>query len=109
MGCRTLGSRAPAYALALLLSTMLFASSASAAGRDKRPPTTPSNLTVAGTTTTGFTVSWTAATDRVGVAGYGVWLDGSAVGTTTATSRAFTGLACGTTHTVTVDAFDAAG
>ena len=95
MGHATLGGRVAAGALALLTCLTFFPGS-SFAGRDKRPPSTPSNLSVAGVTATGFTVSWTASTDRVGVAGYRVWLNSTAIGTTSATSYSFSGLACGT-------------
>jgi endoglucanase len=59
--------------------------------------------------TSGFTVSWTASTDNRAVTGYDVFLNGASAGTTTTTSRAFTGLTCGTSYTVAVDAYDAAG
>ena len=108
MGHATLGGRVAAGALALLTCLTFFPGS-SFAGRDKRPPSTPSNLSVAGVTATGFTLSWTASTDRVGVAGYRVWLNSTAVGTTSATSYSFSGLACGTSYSVGVDAYDAAG
>jgi chitodextrinase len=46
----------------------------------------------------------------VGVAGYGVYNGGtSPLATTTATSYTFTGLGCGTSYALSVDAFDAAG
>ena len=56
MGHATLGGRVAACALALLTCSTFFPGS-SFAGRDKRPPSTPSNLTVAGVTATGFTLS----------------------------------------------------
>src|SRR5204863_7568535 len=61
------------------------------------------------TTQTSFTLTWSASTDNVGVAGYALFLDGIRVGTTTSTSYGYTGLACGTAYTVTLEAFDAAG
>jgi hypothetical protein len=54
-------------------------------------------------------VSWSAATDDVGVSGYRVYVGGTRVGSTTATSYAVTGLACGTSYDVGVEAYDAAG
>jgi hypothetical protein len=109
MGYKTLGGRMAVVTFALLICTTVFAGSSVAAGRDRKPPTTPTNLSVTGTTTTGLTLAWAASTDRVGVAGYRVALNGATVGTTTATSYAFSGLACGTGYTVGVDAYDAAG
>ena len=44
----------------------------------------------------------------VGVTGYGAFQNGSQVGSPTATSYTFTGLSCGTSYTLAVDAADAA-
>lgn len=76
---------------------------------DTTPPSTPTNLAVNAATPTSATVSWTAATDNVGVTGYDLYLNGAAHGTTTVTTANFTGLTCNTSYTVGVDAFDAAG
>jgi hypothetical protein len=43
------------------------------------------------------------------VTGYGIWNGTTAVGTTAALAYTVSGLACGTTYAVSVDAFDAAG
>jgi chitodextrinase len=43
------------------------------------------------------------------VAGYGLYRDGVRVGTTTSLVGAFTGLSCGTSYRLGVDAYDAAG
>src|SRR5580765_5888102 len=108
MGIPTLRGRMAACIL-MLLSCLIVVTSSAAAPRDRKPPTTPTNLTAGSITTTGFTVSWTASTDNREVTGYDVFLNGATGGTTTATSRAFTGLTCGTSYTVAVDARDAAG
>jgi hypothetical protein len=92
----------------MLLSCLIVVAPSAAAPRDRKPPTTPTNLKAGSVTTTGFTVSWTASTDNRAVTGYDVFLNGATAGTTTATSRAFSGLACGTSYTVAVDARDAA-
>ena len=62
------------------------------------------------TTTTDTTValSWTASTDDVAVTGYGLYQSGSRTSETTGTTGQFTGLKCGTTYTLGVDAKDAA-
>jgi len=61
-------------------------------------------------TQTGLTLSWTASTDNVGVTGYDVYRAGTKIGTTSgATTYGVTGLACNTTSTFAVAAFDAAG
>ena len=54
-------------------------------------------------------LSWTAATDDVGVAGYRVFRDGVLVSTTTATSWNDTSVTPGATYAYRVEAYDAAG
>jgi chitodextrinase len=76
---------------------------------DTQAPTAPSNVTLGTRTTSSISISWTASTDNVGVAGYDLYLAGSAVGTATTTAYTFTGLTCGTNYTLAVDAYDAAG
>jgi chitodextrinase len=60
-------------------------------------------------TTTSISITWTASTDNVGVAGYDLYLNGAAKGTATATSYTFIGLACATNYTIGSDAYDGAG
>jgi hypothetical protein len=62
-----------------------------------------------GSTETSITMSWSASTDNVGVNGYGVYRDGSPLSSITGTSYAFSGLACGTSYFISIDAYDAAG
>ena len=77
---------------------------------DTTAPTAPSGLAVTGQTQTSITISWTAATDNVGVTGYGLYRDLTPAGTTTtATTATITGLTCGTSYQLAVDAQDAAG
>ena len=76
---------------------------------DSQPPTTPTGLNVSGASPSAISLGWNASTDNVGVAGYDLFRSNTRVGTTTGTSYTFTGLACGTTYTLGVDAFDAAG
>jgi hypothetical protein len=76
---------------------------------DTQAPSTPTGLTVTGFTTSSISLSWNASTDNVAVAGYGLYQNGALVASTQQTSYTFTGLACGTTYTLAVDAFDAAG
>lgn len=56
-----------------------------------------------------MSVSWAPSTDNVGVAGYGLYLNGALVSSTTGTSFVFGSLDCGTSPRLGVDAFDAAG
>jgi hypothetical protein len=58
---------------------------------------------------TSIAFSWSASTDNTGVTGYRVARDTSYVGTTTALTYTVSGLSCGTTYTLGVDAYDAAG
>jgi uncharacterized protein YkwD/chitodextrinase len=85
------------------------AAACSGGGADTTPPTTPSGLTVTSTARTSIGIRWLAATDNVGVASYRLWRGTSLVGSTTSTSFTFTGLACGTSYQLGVEARDAAG
>ena len=76
---------------------------------DTTAPTAPT-LSASGTTLTTTNLSWTGATDNVGVTGYNVYQGTTLLGsTTTATSFAVTGLTASTTYTFYVQAKDAAG
>jgi fibronectin type 3 domain-containing protein len=73
---------------------------------DTTPPTAP---TVAGSRTgTTVNLSWSGATDNVGVTGYQVFRNGTLVGSPTASTFSDSGLAIGT-YSYTVKAVDAAG
>ena len=76
---------------------------------DTTAPTAPANLAVSGSSQTSVSLGWSASTDDVGVAGYGVYRDGSTVASTSSLSATVSGLACGTTYSFAVDAYDAAG
>ncbi len=73
------------------------------------PPSAPTASATAADALT-IDVSWTAATDNVGVAGYHVYRDGTLIDTAAGSSTDFvdTGLDPSTSYTYTVDAFDAA-
>jgi chitodextrinase len=72
-------------------------------------PTTPSGAFVTTRTKTSLGLAWSASTDNVGVAGYGVYRNSTRVATSPVNSHTLTGLACGSYHYVGVDAYDAAG
>jgi endoglucanase len=80
---------------------------------DTTPPSRPGTPAASGVTSTSATLSWTASTDNVGVAGYDVFREAGAtdvlVGTPTAATFALTGLTPSTTYTHYVVARDAAG
>src|SRR5207237_204663 len=79
---------------------------------DATPPSVPTGLTARAAGVSEIDLSWTAATDTVGVAGYKVFRDGGTtpIGiVTTGTTFADTGLTASSTHPYTVVAVDAAG
>ena len=76
---------------------------------DTTPPSVPAGVGASAGGPGAVTVSWSAATDSVGVTGYDVFRDGAKVGTATGTSFTDTGVQPSTTYSYTVDAFDAAG
>ncbi|MGX7668973.1 reprolysin-like metallopeptidase [Flavobacterium pedocola] len=70
---------------------------------------TASTLSASGTTTSSTILSWTTATDNVGVTGYNVYQNGVLKTTTTARSLTVSGLTAATTYSFYVKAKDAAG
>ncbi len=78
-------------------------------GSDTQPPTAPTGLTATAISSSRIDLSWTAATDDVGVSGYRIFRGGVQVGTCTGTSYADSGLAPSTTYAYSVKAYDAAG
>jgi acid phosphatase type 7 len=90
-------------------STQSTITGATSACPDATPPSAPADLAVSAATATSISLLWTPSTDNVGVTGYDVYWDGTDIATTTSTSYTFTGLACGSSYTLGVVAFDAAG
>jgi chitodextrinase len=84
-------------------------SAATAACVDEGAPTMPGAVTLQNRTETSITYSWAPSTDAVGVAGYGIWVDGKLVDTTTERQYTVSGLTCSGIYTIGVDAFDAEG
>jgi hypothetical protein len=80
---------------------------------DTQAPTVPSGLTSSAVGSTGLTLTWTASTDDVGVAGYDVLrvvgATSTVIGTPTGTSYAATGLTPATAYQFAVRARDSAG
>ncbi|MER6345848.1 glycoside hydrolase family 6 protein [Streptomyces sp. NPDC001595] len=78
---------------------------------DTTAPTVPNALTSTAKTATSVTLSWTAATDNVGVTGYDVYRNGTKVNASPVTATAYTdsGLTASTAYSYTVRARDAAG
>lgn len=75
---------------------------------DTAAPTAPTNLTVGTVGTNSISVSWTAATDNVGVASYDIYVNGTLYGSTTSTSANIANLNPTTNYTIYIVAKDAA-
>ncbi len=75
---------------------------------DTTAPTAPT-LTASGTTSSSTNLSWSGATDNIGVTGYDVYRNGTLLASTTSTTYSVTGLTASTTYSFTVKAKDAAG
>ena len=76
---------------------------------DTTAPSAPTALTASGTTQATTTLSWTAATDNVGVTGYNVYRGTTLLATVSTTTYSVTGLTATTAYTFSVKAKDAAG
>jgi hypothetical protein len=77
---------------------------------DTQAPDAPANVTATVPDVHGadVVISWDAATDNIGVTGYGVYRDGTLIAQVSGVSYRDTGLASGT-YNYTVDAVDSAG
>ena len=78
------------------------------AGGDTQPPSS-FILSSAGSTVNTINLSWTAATDSAGVAGYDIYVNGILNGTTNNLAYTVSHLAPSTTYSIYVKARDAAG
>ncbi|HVG59614.1 MAG TPA: carbohydrate binding domain-containing protein [Hyalangium sp.] len=76
---------------------------------DTAPPSAPTGLTASGVTSSSATLSWAAATDNYGVAGYYVFRNGTQIAAPSGTSYTDSSLSPSTTYSYTVKAADAAG
>ncbi|MFA6961193.1 MAG: fibronectin type III domain-containing protein [Opitutaceae bacterium] len=76
---------------------------------DVEAPSVPTGLVASDLGAAGFTITWSASTDNVAVAGYDIFQDGVQVGSSTAPSYSVTGLDPLTGYSMTVKARDAAG
>ena len=72
-------------------------------------PTAPSGLAATVVSSAEVDLSWTASTSSIGVAGYTVTRNGTAIGTSPNTTFNDTTVSAGTTYTYTVTAFDTQG
>jgi chitodextrinase len=76
---------------------------------DGTPPSVPQGLTASSIAGPAASLHWTASTDNVGVTSYGVFRNGTSVGSTSSTSFTDATVAAGATYSYTVNARDAAG
>ena len=76
---------------------------------DATPPSVPTITAVTAGSTTQINLSWTVASDNVGVTGYRVFRNGGPIGTTAGTTFSDTGLTAASLYTYTVTAFDSSG
>ncbi|HYW96152.1 MAG TPA: fibronectin type III domain-containing protein [Bacteroidales bacterium] len=74
---------------------------------DTDAPSKPSGLVVTGKSASSVNLSWSPSSDNTGVAGYIVFVDGTAKGTSNTTSYVINDLNPGTTFVLTVSSFDA--
>lgn len=76
---------------------------------DTEAPTAPTGLAGSGIGQNGFTLSWNASSDNVGVTTYKVYQDGAYLNSTSVTSLSVSGLTPATTYSYYVTAEDEAG
>jgi hypothetical protein len=81
----------------------------SAGATDATAPSAPGDLAVSTRGATSVSVTWSPSSDNVAVTGYRVYLDGAGMATVDGTSYTASGLTCGTSHTLAVEARDGAG
>ncbi len=83
--------------------------SAPSGSGDTTAPTTPTNLNATAPSISQINLSWNAATDTIGVAGYKIYRDGAYLKSVTGTvTTNDTGLSTNTTYCYKVSAYDAA-
>jgi chitodextrinase/glucose/arabinose dehydrogenase len=76
---------------------------------DTQAPTAPGNLASSNVTQTGLTLTWSAATDNIGVTGYEIYQGATRLGETTSPTFNVSGLTASTSYGFSVKAKDAAG
>ena len=77
---------------------------------DTTAPAAPADINWISATASNVVISWLAATDNVGVAGYTVYLNGAQLQSRrTRVPLTIASLSCATSYKVAVDAYDAAG
>ncbi|WP_158976788.1 fibronectin type III domain-containing protein [Cellulophaga sp. L1A9] len=97
------------YPFRLVAGNTIYIDNVSITALDNVAPTSPTNLTANATTATSTNLSWTAATDNIGVVDYEIFQEGVSIGLSGgSTTFAVNGLTAETTYNFTVSALDAA-
>jgi chitodextrinase len=110
-------SKAPALLVQTVADAVGGATGAAAAGStggtsgpaDTSSPSAPPAVFVTAATPDTISLAWSPSSDNRGVAGYGLYRDGVPAGGSPTTHGTITGLQCGKSYTLAVDAVDAAG
>ena len=105
-------TRLPALVACLLILVLLVPASPASAARDRKPPTTPTNLRVTGITAYSVSLAWNPSTDNSGSVTYTICCANVSSETFPgpASSRVYrAGLEAGRTFTLRISAKDAAG
>jgi chitodextrinase len=99
------------FLILVLAPIVLLAATAPGWAQDTTPPSVPGSVNATSPIPTRVTVTWTASTDDVGVAGYKIYQNGNQVGVATGTSftDVYGNVLPSTTYSYTVSAYDAAG
>ena len=81
------------------------------AGPDNQAPTTPGGFSATASSSTRVDLRWTASSDNVGVAGYTIYRNGSALKSVRAVQLTYsdTSVTAATSYSYSVDAYDLAG
>ncbi|MDC0713433.1 DNRLRE domain-containing protein [Stigmatella sp. ncwal1] len=78
-------------------------------GGDTQAPSVPANVTATAVSSSQINLSWSAATDNVGVTGYDLYRNGAFLKNVSGSSASDTGLSASTSYSYYVKAKDAAG
>ncbi len=76
---------------------------------DNQPPGAPGNVQASAVSASSISLSWTASTDNLGVAGYRIFRNGTLVGISATPGYTDTGLKATVRYSYTVSAFDSDG
>ncbi len=90
-------------------NTQTFSTAATATTADTTAPSVPGGLNVTVVSASQINLSWTAATDNVGISGYKVYRDGAYIGSTANLNYTDVNVAPGTIYGYHLLAYDAAG